>query len=323
MAENHHGYVARQPKLTVIIASYNHQDYIAETLRSVEQQTFQDFEIILVDDGSKDNTVKVAQGAQSRAQIQTQENRGVVAARNRGVGLAKGRYICFVDSDDVILPDRFAKQVALLDQDIGLGLVFADALIIDSKGDQMGKFSDVYPVVPGDAAHMLALHYCFTPMITVMVRADVLKKTGPFEKPGPISDYMKWIEVTHISQSHYDPEPLGCWRRHTASTSKQANKIKSYAKTRAALKRILRKYPTLQAEIGRAIVKRYARSYFLTAFWLAADGHIRRARRYYCKAVKMYPRSLENWGGLILTSLPAKTLVAKLHLYVKTRKLPW
>ena len=312
-----------QPKLSVIIASYNHQDYIAETLRSLEEQTFEGFEIIIVDDGSTDKTVEVAKSAQSRAQIHTQENQGVVAARNRGVSLAKGKYICFVDSDDVVLPERFAKQVALLDGDAELGLVFADALIIDSQGVEIGKFSDVYPIVPGDVAQMLVMHYCFTPMITVMVRADVLRKTGPFEKPGPISDYMKWIEVAHISKVHYNPELLGCWRRHQASTSKQANKVKSYAKTRAALKRILRKYPTLQAEIGKKIVQRYSRSYFLTAFWLAADGNVRRARKYYCKAVKLYPCSFENWSGLILTCLPAGNLVAKLHRYVRAKKLPW
>jgi len=312
-----------QPKLSVIIASYNHQDYIAETLRSLEQQTFQDFEIIIVDDGSTDKTVEVAKSSHSRAQIYTQENQGVVAARNRGVSMAKGKYICFVDSDDVVLPERFAKQVVLLDGDAELGLVFADALIIDSQGEKIGKFSEVYPVVAGDVAQMLALHYCFTPMITVMVRAEVLRKTGPFEKPGPISDYMKWIEVAHISKVHYDPEPLGCWRRHQASTSKQANKVKSYAKTRAALKRILRKYPILNAEIRKKIIRRYSRSYFLTAFWLAADGNVSRARKYYYKAVKLNPLSLENWGGLILTCFPAENLVTKLHSYVRAKKLPW
>lgn len=312
-----------KPKLSVIIASYNHQDYIAETLKSLEEQTFQDFEIIIVDDGSTDKTVEVAKNFPSRAQIFTQENQGVVAARNRGASLAKGEYICFVDSDDMVLPDRFKRQVAALDRDPELGLVFADALIIDATGREIGKFSDVYPVVPGDVAEMLAMHYCFTPMITVMVRADVLKKTGPFEKPGPISDYMKWIEVAHLSKVYYDPQPLGCWRRHQTSTSKGANKVKSYAKTRAALKRILRKYPQLRAKVGKKIAKRFSRSYFLTAFWLAADGNIKRARKYYCKAVKVYPRSFENWGGLILTSLPTKKFVAQLHRYVRSKRLPW
>ena len=246
-----------------------------------------------------------------------------MAARNRGLGYAKGEYICFVDSDDVVLPDRFKRQISVLDADPRLGMVFADALIIDSQGRQIGTFSDVYPVVPGDVAQMLALHYCFTPLITVMVRADVLSKTGPFRQPGPISDYMKWIEVAHLAQVYYDPKPLGCWRRHQQSTSKKANKVKSYAKTRAALKRLLRKCPDLQAQIGKKMARRFSRSYFLTAFWLAADGNIGRARKYYCKAVKLYPMCLENWAGLLLTFLPAKRLVAKLHDRVRARKLPW
>jgi len=311
------------PRLSVIIASYNHQDYIAQTLRSIEEQTFRDFEVIMIDDGSSDRTADVARQTESRVQIHTQQNQGVVAARNRGVALARGRYICFVDSDDIVLPQRFERQVAFLDSHPDTGLVYAEALIIDSDGNRLGCFGDVYPVKPGDTAEMLALHYCFTPMITTMVRTDVLKKTGPFEPPGPISDYMKWIEVAYLSGAYYDPEPLGCWRRHARSTSKQANKVKSYAKTRAALKRLLRKYPELAQKLGRRIVRRYARSYFLTAFWLAADGDVARARKYYAKAIKLYPVSLGNWGGYLLTLLPARRLVTGLHRYVRVRKLPW
>lgn len=311
------------PRLSVIIASYNHQDYIAQTLRSIEEQTFQDFEVIMIDDGSADRTVDVARQTESRAEIHTQQNQGVVAARNRGVDLAQGRYICFVDSDDIVLPQRFERQVAYLESHPETGLVYAEALIIDSEGNGLGRFGDVYPVKPGDTAEMLALHYCFTPMITTMVRADVLRESGPFEPPGPISDYMKWIEVAHLSGAYYDPEPLGCWRRHARSTSKQANKVKSYAKTRAALKRVLRKYPELAQKLGKRIVRRYARSYFLTAFWLAADGDVVRARKYYAKAIKLHPASLENWGGYLLASLPARHLVTGLHRSVRDRKLPW
>ena len=97
------------PKLSVVIPSYNHEDYIAETLKSLEKQTFQDFEVIMIDDGSRDRTVEVAANASSRAQIYIQGNQGVVAARNRGIRLAKGQYICFVDSDDVVLADNLRQ----------------------------------------------------------------------------------------------------------------------------------------------------------------------------------------------------------------------
>jgi glycosyltransferase involved in cell wall biosynthesis len=310
-------------KLSVIIASYNHQDYIAQTLESLEKQTFTDFEIILIDDGSTDRTVEVARSCPSRAQIFRQENLGVVAARNRGISMAQGKYLCFVDSDDLVLPERFARQVAALDADAELGLVFADAVIIDSTGRQLGKFSDIYPVVPGNVAEMLVLHYCFIPMITVMVRADVLSKTGPFEAPGPISDYIKWIEIADISKVHYFPDLLGCWRRHPTSTSKGLDAEKKYALTRVWLKKTLRKYPELQAAVGKNIAKRFSRSYFLTAFSLAADGNIERARKYYRKAVKVYPWTFANWIGLVVTVIVPRSLAAKLHRHIRSKRLPW
>jgi len=305
------------------MASYNHEAYVADALRSVEAQTFQDFEIIVIDDGSRDRTVEAAQSAGTRAKIYTQDNQGVVAARNRGVSLAQGEFICFVDSDDLILPERFEKQVRLLDGDPELGMVFADAYVIDAEGNRVGLVSDVYPVVPGDVAEMLVLHYCFTPLITTTVRTDVLRRTGPFRTPGPICDYMKWIEVAHATGTCYDPTPLGCWRRHESNTSKKANRERSYALTRIALRRVLRKYPALKERIGSRIRKRFARSYFLTGFWFAAEGNVKRARAYYWKAAKTYPWALENWGGVVLTTLPAKGPVSRLHQYVRTKKLPW
>lgn len=311
------------PTLSVIIASYNHEEYIAETLKSLEGQSFQDFEIIMVDDGSTDNTVKVARETPSRTQIFTQENHGVVAARNRAVNMAKGRYICFVDSDDFVLPDRFERQVKLLDRNNSLGLVFSDALIVNVHGKQIGKFSDVYPVIPGDTAEMLVMHYCFTPMITVMVRTNVLKKTGPFEGSGPISDYIKWIEVSHLSKVHYIPKPLGCQRIHQRNTSKNFNQEEKYFQTRVALQKILRKYPKLKAKIGKNISKRFSRTYFLTGFWLASDGNVKRARKYYRKALRIYPWLLENWCGLLFITVMPRCITIKIHNWIKSKKLPW
>jgi hypothetical protein len=312
-----------KPKVSVIIASYNHEEYIAATLASIERQTFQDFEIILIDDGSADNTVVNARKALSRAQIVVQHNQGVVAARNRGIAMAQGEYLCFIDSDDVILPRRFEKQISLFESDRTLGLVFADAFIINTAGETIGKFSDVYPPIHGDLAEALLLHYCFTPMITIMVRAEILKKIGLFEKPGPISDYIKWIEIAHCSKVAYDPEPLGCWRRHASNTSKMADKEISYAQTRVAIHRLLRQYPELRASVKFRVNRRFARSYFLAGFFLAAAGKLPQARKNYRKAVKLYPWSIVNWTGVIVSYLPSISLVHRIHEYIKMRRLPW
>lgn len=311
------------PKISVVIASYNHQDYIAETLKSLEEQTFGDFEVIVIDDGSTDKTVEVVRGFPSRAQIFTQKNQGVAAAINRGISLAKGEYICLVDSDDTVLPDRFARQVAILDKSPQIGMAFGDALIIDSIGRQIGMFSDVYPVIQGDMAEKLLTKYCFISTQTVMVRRRLLERTGPFEKPNPVCDYIKWIEIAYLSKAYYDPKPLACWRRHKESVSKKANKEKSYAQMRIGVKKILRKYPQLNGKTGMDMIKRFSRTYFLTAVWLAAKGQSKRAKKYYCKAVTVYPYSPINICGLMLSViLPAKCSTV-LHSYVRARKLPW
>lgn len=311
------------PVLSVIIASYNHEDYIAETLESLEKQTFQDFEIVLIDDGSSDRTLEVARECNSRAEIYAQDNQGVIATRNRGIEIARGKYICFVDSDDIVLPRRFEKQVSAFEKHSKIGICYADALIIDETGKELGKLSDVYPVVPGYTSAMLLLNYCFMPMITVMVRAETLKTTGPFYGYGPLSDYIKWIEISHITGTYYDPEPLGCWRRHKSSTSKQVDPIVKYFQTRRCIREVLAKYPNLKSMVRSRIRKRFAGTYFLTGFFLASDDRVRSARKYYAKAVKTYPAGIRNWCGWFLSLLPASRLVVKIHKHVREIKLPW
>jgi glycosyltransferase involved in cell wall biosynthesis len=312
-----------KPLISVVIASYNHQQYIGKTLNSIENQTFQDFEIIIIDDGSSDGTVAAARKADSRAQIFTQENKGVVEARNRGIKLSSGKYICFIDSDDVIMPTRFEKQAAILEQNPDIGLVYSDAFAIDSEDNILGKFHDVYPVKEGDADEQLILHYCFIPIMTVMARTEILLKTGLFEKPGYICDYIKWIEIAHLSGCYYIPEPLGCWRRHSQCVSKTSSQERKYATIRVALHRILRRYPQLKAKIGKRINKRFSTTYFLSGFFLAANGDVDAAKKYYLKAFKIEPQNIRNILAVVFIHLPFKKLVICLHKKVKNKKIPW
>lgn len=310
--------------VSVIIASYNHEDYITRTLRSLEAQTFQDFEIIMVDDGSTDGTVQAARSVNSRAQIIVQENQGVDAARNRGIELSQGKYICFVDSDDMELPDRFERQAAVMEKDLEIGLVYADALVVDTQDKVLGKLSDVYPAVPGDVAQKLVTHYCFVPFATVMVRKETFLKTGLFDPSRQAMGHMKWIEIALISKTHYDPKPLACRRRHPFNTSQTTKKTEWYRRTRIALAKLLEKHPQLRAAVGKkAINHRFAHLDLLSGFYSAAEGDIRQARHYYYQAVRENPASLTNWGGAVLVSLPTKKLITSLHNYVLAKKIPW
>ncbi|PSB10031.1 glycosyl transferase [Pleurocapsa sp. CCALA 161] len=110
-------------KVSVIIPAYNGDRYLAEAIDSVLQQTYQDYEIIVVDDGSTDHTAQVAQQYGKAVRYLTQTNQGVAASRNLGLAAALGDYIAFLDQDDILLLDKLSSQTALLDRDPDLGMV--------------------------------------------------------------------------------------------------------------------------------------------------------------------------------------------------------
>jgi glycosyltransferase involved in cell wall biosynthesis len=129
------------PRVSVIIPAHNTAPFIAETLDSVFGQTFRDFEVIVINDGSPDSAaLEVAlQPYRSRVQYIRQENRGLPGARNVGIGLARGELLAFVDSDDIWMPDYLSAQVEFLDRHPGVHACIADALLFGSCGEEVWR----------------------------------------------------------------------------------------------------------------------------------------------------------------------------------------
>ena len=125
------------PKVSVIIPSYNHEKYVRYAIESVLNQTFQDFEIVICDDGSTDNTVReIKKIKDARIKLITlKSNRGVSTAINECLRHIKGKYIAHLNSDDAFLSDKLKKQVAYLDDHPHIGVVFSYAQFIDEKGN--------------------------------------------------------------------------------------------------------------------------------------------------------------------------------------------
>lgn len=111
------------PKVTVVIPSFNIERHIRQTLDSVLTQSHADIEVIVVDDGSSDRTVKIVRSYGDRVRLITQANRGVSVARNHGLRAARGEYVAFLDHDDFWFPDKIALQIAEFERDPELGLV--------------------------------------------------------------------------------------------------------------------------------------------------------------------------------------------------------
>ena len=121
-------------RVTVVTAAYNAAPYIAETIESVLAQTYEDFDYIVVDDGSSDETVEIVARYAPRVVAVRQENAGAGAARNRGVELAAGEYVAIVDADDVWVPDKLERQVAAMDKVLSAGLCYTNATSVTADG---------------------------------------------------------------------------------------------------------------------------------------------------------------------------------------------
>ncbi|MBD2305937.1 glycosyltransferase [Chroococcidiopsis sp. FACHB-1243] len=123
------------PTISVIVPAYNSQNTILETIASIQKQTFTDFELIVIDDGSSDRTLELIQTVRDpRIQVASYENGGVSVARNRGISLSTGEYITFIDADDLWTPDKLELQLAALQQHPAAGVAYSWTCFMDRQG---------------------------------------------------------------------------------------------------------------------------------------------------------------------------------------------
>ncbi|MEM9925690.1 MAG: glycosyltransferase family 2 protein [Cyanobacteria bacterium P01_D01_bin.50] len=139
-------------KASVIVPLYNAEKYIGRTIKSILNQTYKNLEIIIVDDESPDNSVKVCQQfTDSRIKIVHQKNRGLAGARNTGIRHAEGEYIAFMDADDIWLPEKLEKHITQLESNPDVGVSFSRSAFIDENDKPLGiyqitKLEDITPL---------------------------------------------------------------------------------------------------------------------------------------------------------------------------------
>ena len=169
------------PRVSVIIPTYNRSDLLKDAIASVLSQNYSDYEIIIVDDGSTDDTQAVVSSYKSPKIIYFfQNNCGRSAARNSGISLARGEYIAFLDSDDIFMPNKLELQTSFLDAHTSYGMVYSYANNVDENRQFLTHHYDgnlsgqIYP-------DMLFIRNNFITTPTVMVRAKILSELGGFD----------------------------------------------------------------------------------------------------------------------------------------------
>lgn len=205
------------PELSVIIPAYNAQDFIACTIESVLSQSFTDFELLIVDDGSQDATREVIRQYKTDARLRLLEqssNRGQPATRNHGIRQARGQYLAFLDADDISTPDRFEKQLQALKDNPALSGVGSLMSLIDHTGRIIRQIQDDYPRTPKQiACHVLANSPMAHP--TVMIKTEAIRAFEYNESFRLAQDYELWSRMLPRHQFMNLQEPLTLYRQHT------------------------------------------------------------------------------------------------------------
>jgi len=209
-------------KVSVIVPTYNRANLIGEAIDSVLSQTFGDFELIVVDNYSTDNTESVVKSyLDKRIRYYKNHNHGLVSvSRNFGIEKSGGEYIAFLDDDDLWLPQKLEKQLLLMDSHRELGLVYSDRHSIDSNGNLVGEtcFRSVKPFRGHVFNELIVVN--FIPQLTVLVRRQVLDMVGAFNLKYKIAqDYDLWLRIAVRYPIDFTEEPLAEYRIHGGSIS--------------------------------------------------------------------------------------------------------
>ena len=294
----------RSPKVSIIIPAYNSERYIGDSLQSVFDQTFHDYQVIVVDDGSTDETKARVLVAPGPVEYIHQSNQGPAAARNTGISAAKGDLICFLDADDSWAPDKLETQVEFMDLNPDVGLVFADEEEFDDVGVQcvslLAKSSFHAELMAGNVVaepFQKLLLENFIPTSMVMVRTACFKTAGLFdvELKGP-EDRDMWSRIAVSAPIACIPRVLGRKRVVASSVSRDAET------TLRSRIRLWTKARTLFPELApvRTINALLAPTYVQLGFILLRQNKTEQARGFGWKALRV---SRDPYESFLATSL--------------------
>jgi glycosyltransferase involved in cell wall biosynthesis len=282
------------PRVTAIVPAYNASAYLKAALDSVLRQTYSDWEVVLVDDGSTDNTRAVAEAAApafgGRLNYIYQTNRGLSAARNTAIRAAQGEFLALLDSDDVWRPRRLELGVAMMDKDPGLGLVHGKVARINPAGE----FIEYPPSPPreyldGKIARLIYTRRAHVLCPTTLFRKACVDAVGLFdEQMRATEDRDLWFRIAELYRVGYIDEVIADYRISPNSMSKDDKRMLT-AQTQFIEKHLRRGACTKMAarEAWGGIYRERGDALFNA-------GNLRQALRYYSRSVWQFPFNLSN-----------------------------
>ncbi len=273
------------PKVSVVIPAYNAMNFLPQTLDSVLNQTFQDFEVLIIDDGSSDHIVTwAAEITHPNVKLISQPNQGQSAARNVGIRLSQSEYIAFLDADDLWQPTKLEKQVSAFIDNPQLGLVDTWVFLVDEQNNIL-EHIEVYYNEGNVWLQMLELNLVMCGSSPV-VRRQCFETVGYFNQniKGP-EDWHMWTRIAAHYPFKVICEPLVHYRQHPNSTTQNLDLMVS--NTIKAIEDLFESVPIqLQWKKRRA----YGRGYLYIASLAEKNHNYRPAIYFFWRALLTYPK---------------------------------
>ena len=288
--------------ISVVLTCYNGARWINKAIESVLAQTYDDFQLVFIDDGSRDNSKEIMTSylCDERVLYIYQENRGFSAAVNRGIKESSGNLISFIGQDDLWMPNKLELQVKYLSEHKDVDLVHSNYCSIDYEG-RIGKVRDIK--VPNFSSKKKMVEqlflYNFIGFETVLVKRKCFKNVGFFdERMVAFSDHDMWMRVMGSFDIGYLDQPLVKKRQHKLQLSR--------VRTEAVLKDeflMVEKTVDLYPFLKRVERKKLASLYYVWGIALLKKGNGKEAKQSFLQAIKYQPWKLKATAAYMAPSL--------------------
>lgn len=298
------------PSVSVIIPVYNCEKYVGPAIDSVLAQTYRDFELIVVNDGSTDGTPEVLSKYAGKIVRIDQENKNVAEARNTGVRAARGKYLAFLDSDDLWRPEKLEKQVAILEKNPSVGYVYTNVEYLFRDERLLGDAFSMGAAHRGNVADKLIMGN-FICVSSALMRADLFKDEAEFFRSQFIlcEDYDVHLRMSVKCEFDYVDEKLVIYRVHPVNASR--NRVLMWERAVGIVEDFIRKNPELGKQHPGLFKKALLSKKVILAYGYLAAGDVAAARKQYMEYCAGNPGDVKRLVLFFLTflgKLPFKAL---------------
>ena len=285
-------------QVSIIIPTYNHARFISDSINSCLEQTYPNIEIIVVDDGSTDNTQEVLEPYLSKIKYIKQKNAGPAAARNQGIQAANGSYLLLLDSDDWLASEQIALQVAELEKRPEYGLVYSAWKNVDETSKKV--IGEVRPKIEGDVLKALLLRELFFSPGAALIRKECFEKAGLFEERKEFmrsEDTEMWVRIAAANYCFaYLDEPLFF---HRVVKNSLSHDYSSHAKSEfARLEKFFKR-----TDLDKAIMEMKSIAFSLIHFEYSAkfynNKNLSEGKKHLRLAIKTCPQLIKNTNWIL------------------------